>query len=347
MAVEPNTHCTACGRQLDARGACLACNPVPAHKQTGDVGRSPLPPQPGTSSPSFAGTGQTAGPELTGRICPYCRFPLKEGAPIETCGACGTVHHHECWQDNAGCSVTGCVNGPANTTATHVLTPATATQPATAATAPPPQPPQKPPPPASRRYPTGAILTGAIVVALLGAGAAVALSSSSKNHNTPTVTVKERTVEKTVPVAPTPTATTHTPSITPTSTTTHAPTSAPPPTQTGPSPSEREAHAVAAMDSYWSDIENHDFSGAYQIEEPSAGSSESEWVQAEEREGVERVAYSFEPGSLEGNEATVNVDSLQTVARKTGCYTWTGYYRLTDYGGTWKITHDGLERHSC
>lgn len=184
----------------------------------------------------------------------------------------------------------------------------------------------------------------AVVVALLGAGAAFAISSSQK-HNTPTVTVKERTVEKTVPAASAAAAThrTSAPSIrsTPSNPTTPATTPA------GPSPSEREAHAVAAVDSYWGDIQNHDFSGAYQIEEPSAGSSESEWVQTEEKEGVEHVSYNFEPGSLEGNEATVNIGSLQTVASKTGCYTWTGDYRLTDYGGTWKITYDGLERHSC
>jgi cytoskeletal protein RodZ len=194
----------------------------------------------------------------------------------------------------------------------------------------------------NKRFPAGAVVAAAVIVGLLGAGAALAISASSQQHNTPTVTVKERTVEKTAPPAstPTPAHTTSTPSNTSRPATTPA-------APAGPSLSEREAHAVAAVDSYWGDIENHDFSGAYEIEEPSAGSSESEWVQAEEKEGVERISYSFEPGSLEGNEATVNVGSLQTVARKTGCYTWTGYYRLTDYSGTWKITHDGLERHSC
>jgi hypothetical protein len=188
------------------------------------------------------------------------------------------------------------------------------------------------------------VVAGAIIVALLGAGVAVAISSSSKGRDpATTVTVKtvEKTVEKTAP--PTASATTHT--STPTTHTSAPVTPAPAPT--GPSNAEREGHAVDAVDNYWGDIENHDYSGAYQIEEPSAGSSESEWVRAEEAEGVEHVSYSFDPGGLEGNEATVNVGALQTVASQTGCFEWTGYYRLTDYDGTWKITHDGLERHAC
>ncbi len=347
MAAEPNTRCGNCGSPLDPRGYCPVCTGQATQQFTpsdATAPRSPVPPAPAAAQGPSPGFGQTAGPELTGRVCPYCRFPLKEGVAIETCGSCGAVHHVECWQDNSGCSVTGCVNGPANTTATHVAPPAAAPATTPAAYAAPPPPPSKPPPPpTNNRSPTGAVVAAAAVVALLGAGAALAISSSSKNHTTPTVvTVKERTVEKQAPAASTPTPTAHTPSTTHTSTP-----ATPPAAQAGPSSSEREAHSVAAVDSYWGDIENHDYSGAYQIEEPSAGSSESEWVQAEEKEGVEHVSYSFEPGSLEGNEATVNISSLQTVARKTGCYTWTGYYRLTDYSGTWKITHDGLERHSC
>ncbi len=301
--------------------------------------------------------GQVAGPELTGKVCPYCRFPLKEGASIETCGACGAIHHAECWQDNAGCSVTGCVNGPSNTTATHVVPPAavgagaiaaaampTGAAPPAAFAAPPTPPPpgsSKPPPPPQRRFPTAAVVAGAILIALLGAGAAVAISSSSKKASQSTITVKERTVEKAPQSSPTVTRTTQAP--------THQSTPAPAPTPapTGPSDTEREGHAVEAVDTYWGDIENHDFPAAYQIEAPSAGSGEPEWVHTEEAEGVEKVSYNFEPGGLEGNEATVDVGSLRTEASKTGCYTWTGSYRLTDYGGTWKITHDGLERHSC
>ncbi len=349
MAAEPNTRCSNCGAPLDPRGRCPVCTGEATQQFTpsyASAPRSPVPPGPAAPQSSPPGIGQTAGADLTGRVCPYCRFALKEGVAIETCGSCGAVHHVECWQDNGGCSVTGCVNGPSNTTATHVVPPAAAPAAVAAAYAPPPPPPPSKPPPSptnNKGFPTVAVVAGAVVVALLGAGAALALSSSSKNHNAPTVTLKERTVERQAPATSTPSTTTHAPPTT-THTSTPPTRSTPPP---GPSASEREAHAVAAVDSYWGDIENHDFNAAYQIEEPSAGSSESEWVQAEEQEGVEHVSFSFEPGSLEGNESTVDVGSLETVASKTGCYTWTGYYRLTDYSGTWKITHDGLERHSC
>lgn len=367
MASAPNTRCGTCGRPIDERGYCPVCTSQQTQQFTPPLvaeARSPTPPSLGDRG---HGMGNVAGPELTGKVCPYCRFPLKEGAGIETCTACGAIHHAECWQDNAGCSVTGCVNGPSNTTATHVVPPAAAgagavaagtmgatamaaggAPPTTQYAAPPGPPPpgqQKPPPPQGpqRRFPTAALVAGAVVVALLGAGAAVAISSSSKKSSPSTITVKERTVEKAAAAQSTPTVTRTTQAPTHTS----APAPAPTPTSSGPSDAEREGHAVEAVDSYWGDIENHDFTGAYSIEEPSAGSSESEWVRGEEEEGVENVSYSFEPGGLEGNEATVDVGSLRTEARKTGCYTWTGYYRLTDYSGTWKITHDGLERHSC
>ncbi len=349
MAAEPHTRCNTCGAMLDPRGYCPDCTGQSTQQFTpafAATPRSPTPPTPPGGQGVPPGVGRTAGPELTGRVCPYCRFPLKEGVAIEACASCGAVHHIECWQDNGGCSVTGCVNGPSNTTATHVIPPAAvpATVAAAYAAPPPPPPASKPPPPTSdRRFPTAAVIAGAIIVALIGAGAAIAITSGSKSHApaAAAVTVKERIVEKTA--APSAPATTHT--STPT---THASTPVTPaPAPTGPSNSEREGHAVDAVNNYWGDIENHNYSGAYQIEEPSAGSSESQWVHTEEEEGVEHVSYSFQPGGLEGNESTVDVGSLQTVASKSGCFMWTGYYRLTDYSGTWKITHDGLERHSC
>ena len=48
----------------------------------------------------------------TGRSCPYCRFPLKDGQDTETCSACGAVHHGDCWLEGGGCAVVGCSNGP-------------------------------------------------------------------------------------------------------------------------------------------------------------------------------------------------------------------------------------------
>jgi Prokaryotic RING finger family 1 len=43
-----------------------------------------------------------------GRSCPYCRFPLKAGTSAHQCESCGALHHSDCWQEGAGCSVFGC-----------------------------------------------------------------------------------------------------------------------------------------------------------------------------------------------------------------------------------------------
>jgi hypothetical protein len=47
-----------------------------------------------------------------GRSCPYCRFPIKEGAQVAACGVCNAPHHLECWQENSGCAVVACGGGP-------------------------------------------------------------------------------------------------------------------------------------------------------------------------------------------------------------------------------------------
>lgn len=47
-----------------------------------------------------------------GRICPYCRFPLKSGGMAAVCAGCGAVHHGDCWTDNGGCAVVACGQGP-------------------------------------------------------------------------------------------------------------------------------------------------------------------------------------------------------------------------------------------
>lgn len=47
-----------------------------------------------------------------GRNCPYCRFPLKTGAPAAICPACSAAHHAECWTDNRGCAVIACAAAP-------------------------------------------------------------------------------------------------------------------------------------------------------------------------------------------------------------------------------------------
>lgn len=52
---------------------------------------------------------------VVGRNCPYCHFPLKEGAPVTGCEFCHAVHHADCWSDNGGCAVASCQGGPDGT----------------------------------------------------------------------------------------------------------------------------------------------------------------------------------------------------------------------------------------
>jgi hypothetical protein len=60
-------------------------------------------------APTTARTGaQPATAEYVGKICPYCRFPIKPGQDIVVCPACKVPHHAECWQENNGCTTYGC-----------------------------------------------------------------------------------------------------------------------------------------------------------------------------------------------------------------------------------------------
>src|SRR5205807_1402812 len=59
-----------------------------------------------------SGGRATATRDQTGRACPYCRFPLKEGTEMVVCGTCKAAHHADCWDDNHGCAVVGCAAGP-------------------------------------------------------------------------------------------------------------------------------------------------------------------------------------------------------------------------------------------
>ncbi len=48
-----------------------------------------------------------------GKNCPFCQTPIKPGAPVMICTACGMPHHAECWQENHGCTTFGCQGSPA------------------------------------------------------------------------------------------------------------------------------------------------------------------------------------------------------------------------------------------
>ncbi|HEX8207433.1 MAG TPA: RING finger protein [Solirubrobacteraceae bacterium] len=158
--------------------------------------------------------------EQTGRACPYCRFPLKEGVEIVECGVCQAAHHGDCWSDNAGCAVVACLGGPSSEaaaalpaaapTAAPVAAP-TSVSPQAPAAAPavpvagyggPPPPPQQPwagtpqPSPPSRTGPW--LIAAVLVLALAVGGTAVAVITTGGDNSTSpaeTVTVGEQASE--------------------------------------------------------------------------------------------------------------------------------------------------------
>ncbi len=48
-------------------------------------------------------------------ICPYCRTEVGESeGERKDCPGCGTPHHADCFAENGGCTVFGCVNAPSD-----------------------------------------------------------------------------------------------------------------------------------------------------------------------------------------------------------------------------------------
>lgn len=134
--------------------------------------------------------------EDTGRTCPYCRFPLKQGGPAERCDSCGSLHHQDCWNDGGGCAVLGCSQAGAAGTASvppeayqpHAGNPTGGYPPAAAS-------PLGYGPPSdvhtAPRFSNKTILIAAAVIAFLGIGTGVVVAtggSSARPGTTPAAT---------------------------------------------------------------------------------------------------------------------------------------------------------------
>jgi hypothetical protein len=133
------------------------------------------------SNPNFKQS--LAGKADTGRACPYCRFPLKEGVHVAVCEACGAAHHSDCWHDNGGCAILACPGGPTAPGSTLPVDAAyqpspTEANPQHAFAAPPPPP----LPAAERRGPSLAIAVFVLAVAVGGAAVAILLSGRGTSN---------------------------------------------------------------------------------------------------------------------------------------------------------------------
>jgi hypothetical protein len=137
--------------------------------------------------------------EHAGRTCPYCRFPLKQDGELVVCGHCRAAHHADCWSDNRGCAVMGCLGGPAANTSTEQPTMAmppplayTGQASAGPGLVPPGMPPpQWPPSPGRSGWSSNKGLAAAVAVLALavgGVGVAIALTNQSTPANAASAT---------------------------------------------------------------------------------------------------------------------------------------------------------------
>jgi hypothetical protein len=166
-----------------------------------------------------------------GRSCPYCRFPLKEGAAAERCDSCSSLHHEDCWSDGGGCAVLGCPQagkatavamgpqagspgvtyqpGVTSQPGAPVLPQAPATQVYPGYGTSPGYPPPQPAAPAPPRSGNQTILVVAVLIALVGIGTGVivatgALSGSTQANTPPKVHENTKPTTPTIPAGPTP-----------------------------------------------------------------------------------------------------------------------------------------------
>lgn len=71
-------------------------------------------PYAGPASPRPTGGAAQVRPaddEYVGKVCPYCRFPIKPGETIVVCPECQVPHHEDCWRENGSCTTYGCTGG--------------------------------------------------------------------------------------------------------------------------------------------------------------------------------------------------------------------------------------------
>lgn len=114
------------------------------------------------------------------------------------------------------------------------------------------------------------------------------------------------------------------------------------------SPAESTESPINALNSYWSDIRTHDFSGAYGYLVPgTAGISESQFVSSEGHTGISSVNFEGDVTSSSSRTASVVVTELVTQDAEFGCRRWTGSYTMANEGGSWRIEHAAIIPHSC
>lgn len=297
---------------------------------------------------------------MSGRTCPYCRFPLKEGVEMIACGECHAAHHVDCWADNAGCAVMGCAAAPAATEATEEATQVTPGMPPVApgtgklhissdewpARSVPQSPP--PPPPATQpgRRPRPLGLSFAVVLlALAIAGAATALLlTKSKNHSITITQVKGRNATETSTTdANAQTSSTDT-SSSDASSTSDSTTSAmnESPGAASPAPGDVGSNGPeAAFRHYWDLVNNGDYHDAFLMETGDEHNAEPSFESDKQAARPKIAIASVGPTSFSSHgEADVTVDFYSqdqnpAPGSDTLCREFTGTAVMVKSGGAW------------
>lgn len=55
---------------------------------------------------------QKADSKITGKLCSICQTKIIFGEELVNCHICNLPFHHECWDENKGCSAYGCKGAP-------------------------------------------------------------------------------------------------------------------------------------------------------------------------------------------------------------------------------------------
>ncbi len=111
---------------------------------------------------------QPVSDEYVGRICPYCRFPLKRRERMIVCPACKVGHHADCWRENGGCTTYGCRYSPQAHPVTQPPPAAGPLSPGTPTTAQPPTFPLPSPAAVAAAARLEADATSALLISVLG-----------------------------------------------------------------------------------------------------------------------------------------------------------------------------------
>jgi hypothetical protein len=287
---------------------------------------------------------RTATEPEAGRACPYCRFPLKGGVEVVACGSCASVHHADCWGDNHGCAIVGCVAGPSAIPAASPPPPpppaaayeAPAPPPATATQVLPPVAAPMPRQPVSR----GPWLIAAVVILALAIGGAATAYVVTRKKDKPA------TAQVSVPVAPS-TPDDAVPQTDPGDDVNTEPDTATPPS--GVLPDESRAQMKDDIESllldWHNDVVNGEYRAAWNLmtprkrEQKAREDGYNEWAKSQASVGMYLDPSGLYVSILDVDDATgvvtVSVHGMRWLAPNRHCTYWSGVTWVKYENGQW------------